>query len=346
MRVFTIVVCANSRHSSDTGASDCFELRFLNLKQQDFGCVRVLLIVNPAASSVSPRVQVLAQRALAEHHDVRLSETTRRDHATRLAEDAARNDVDAIVVLGGDGTVNEVANGLAESATALIPLPGGSTNVFCRTMGLPDDPLEAVTIAIEALAAGLIQPVGLGSANGRYFLFHTGIGFDAAVVEQVERQGDLKRYLNHPLFVYAAIKTWLRHYDRSRPAFRVIGKSGNPVEGAFAICLNTDPYTYLGNLPLQIAPRATLDSGLSLVTLKSLRSDHLLKLVFDALRPPAGLSSGAYLDVDDDLDGATVECLRPVPIQVDGDFIGTADRVVLRHHPGALRLLRTDLLPT
>lgn len=307
--------------------------------------VQLLLIVNPAASSVTPRSQVLVQRALGEHHEVRVAETTRRNHATRLAEDAARRGVDGVVVLGGDGTVNEVANGVVGSDCALIPLPGGSTNVFCRTMGLPDDPQDAVIVALDAVAKQLVQRVGIGSANGRYFLFHTGVGFDAAVVEQVERQGDLKRYLNHPLFVWAAVKTWLRHFDRKHPAFSIEFDDGTVDDGYFAICLNTNPYTYLGNVPLNIAPQATLDRGLAAVTLTSLRSDHLVRLVYDALRPPAGLSASRFVDVRTDLSRATLRAHRPVPVQVDGDFIGTVDTVEFEYHPNALLLARTDLLP-
>ena len=97
------------------------------------------------------------------------------------------------------------------------PLPGGSTNVFARTIGLPNDPIEATGVLLDALARRSIRRVGLGSVNGRYFLFHTGVGFDAAVVEQVERRSGLKRYAGHPLFVYAGFDTWIRHYDRSRP---------------------------------------------------------------------------------------------------------------------------------
>ena len=306
--------------------------------------MQLLLIVNPAASSVTPRIQVLVQRALGEQHDVRVAETTRRNHATRLAEDAVRNGIDGIVVLGGDGTVNEVANGIAGSTCALLPLPGGSTNVFCRTLGLPDDPQDAVTVSLQAVDQGLIRPVGIGSVNGRYFLFHTGVGFDAAVVEQVERQGDLKRYLNHPLFVYAAIKTWLRHYDRSSPAFSIEFADGRVDDGYFLVCLNTDPYTYLGNRPLNIAPAADLDHGLAAVTLTSLRSDHLLRVVGDALRPPPGLSSSRWVDVRTDLQAAKLIARRPIPVQVDGDFIGTSTEVLFEHHPDALHLARTDLL--
>lgn len=317
---------------------------FFDSARETLPTVRLMLIVNPAASSVTPRTQVLVQRALGEHHEVRVAETTRRNHATRLAEDAVRNGIEGIVVLGGDGTVNEVANGIVGSSCALLPLPGGSTNVFCRTVGLPDDPLAAVDCSLRAVEQDLLRPVGVGSMNGRYFLFHTGVGFDAAVVEQVERQGDLKRYLNHPLFVYAAIKTWVRHYDRSNPAFSVEFTDGRVDDGYFLICLNTDPYTYLGRRPLQVAPAATLDTGLATVTLTSLRSDHLLRLVTDALRPPPGLSSSRIVDVRTDLAQAKLVARRPVPIQVDGDFVGTATEVVFEHHPDALVLARTDRL--
>ena len=166
-----------------------------------------------------PVARVAAE--LSADHEVNVVETNRRGHATRLAQGAANDGVDVVVCLGGDGTLNEVANGLAGTDTALAPLPGGSTNVFARTIGLPNDPIEATGALLDALAHDRIGDVGLGMVNGRYFLFHVGMGFDAAVVAQVERRGALKRYAGHPLFVYAAVDTWLRHYDRSRPRFAV-----------------------------------------------------------------------------------------------------------------------------
>ena len=181
--------------------------------------MKVVLLVNSKASSVTPRSRVVIGKALSADHDVTLAETSRRGHATRLAQGAAASGVDVVVVLGGDGTLNEAANGLAGTGCALAPLPGGSTNVFARTIGLPNDPIEATGVLLEALARRSIRRVGLGSVNGRYFLFHTGVGFDAAVVEQVERRSGLKRYAGHPLFVYAGFDTWIRHFDRSRPRF-------------------------------------------------------------------------------------------------------------------------------
>ena len=182
--------------------------------------VKMLLLVNSKASSVTPRTRVVIGKALSADHDVTVAETSRRGHATRLAQGAAATGTEVVIVLGGDGTLNEAANGLAGTASALAPLPGGSTNVFARTIGLPNDPIEATGVLLDALARRSIRRVGLGSVNGRYFLFHTGVGFDAAVVEQVERRSGLKRYAGHPLFVYAGFDTWIRHYDRSRPRLR------------------------------------------------------------------------------------------------------------------------------
>src|SRR5215510_14729160 len=125
--------------------------------------MKLLLIVNASASSVTARTRVVIQKALAADHEVTVAETSRRGHATRLAQAAGRDGTDVVVVLGGDGTLNEAANGLAGSATALAPLPGGSTNVFSRTLGLPDDPVEATAALLDALGRKSIKRVGLGA---------------------------------------------------------------------------------------------------------------------------------------------------------------------------------------
>jgi diacylglycerol kinase family enzyme len=275
------------------------------------------------------------QKALSADHEVTMAETSRRGHAARLAQGAARDGVEVVVILGGDGTLNEAANGLAGTATALAPLPGGSTNVFARTIGLPNDPIEATGALLAGLAAGNIQPVGLGSVNGRYFLFHVGLGFDAAVVEQVERRAQLKRWAGHPLFVFSAFTTWFRHYDKSRPRFEV-----DTVPGYFSIVLNTNPYTFLGNRPLDLVPEATLERGLAAVTFKTLGFDQLLRAAGSAL---AGndIRRLRFLDVRTDLASLKVVATEgePFPYQVDGDFLGEIAELEFRHEPDALRLV-------
>ena len=194
--------------------------------------MKLLLLLNPSASSVTARARVVIRKALSADHEVTVAETSRRGHALRLAQDAAAGDIDTVVVLGGDGTLNEAANGLAGTDTALGVVPGGSTNVFARTIGMADDPIEAAGQLLGALERDSCRRIGLGSVNGRYFLFHVGMGFDAAVVAQVERRAALKRYAGHPLFVYAGFTTWLRHYDRGRPRLAVHTPDGALVASA------------------------------------------------------------------------------------------------------------------
>jgi diacylglycerol kinase family enzyme len=302
--------------------------------------VKLLLLVNSSASSVTPRSRVVIQKALSADHQVTLAETSRRGHATRLAQGAAASGVDAVVVLGGDGTLNEAANGLAGSDCALAPLPGGSTNVFARTIGLPNDPIEATGSLLDALARRSIRRVGLGAVNGRYFLFHTGVGFDAAVVEQVEKRSGLKRYAGHPLFVYAAFDTWLRHYDRSRPRFAVHHLDGTQIDdGYLTIVMNTSPYTFLGNRPLDLAPEATLDRGLASVTLRTMSFAPTMRIVASGLGRGRALRRSRWVDFRTDLDGLEVEAYGAIPYQVDGDHLGDAETLAFEHRPEILDLV-------
>jgi diacylglycerol kinase family enzyme len=302
--------------------------------------VKLLLLVNSSASSVTPRSRVVIGKALSADHDVTVAETSRRGHATRLAQGAAANGTEVVVVLGGDGTLNEAANGLAGTRCALAALPGGSTNVFARTIGLPNDPIEATGALLDALARSSIERVGLGSVNGRYFLFHTGVGFDAAVVEQVEKRGALKRYAGHPLFIYAGFATWFRHYDRTRPRFAVHHTDGSVVDDAYlSIVLNTNPYTYLGERPLELAPEATLDRGLAAVTLRTMAFARTLRIIGSALGSGKALRRSRWVDHRTDLDGLTIRTYGPVPYQVDGDHLGDADVLVFRHERDVLDLV-------
>jgi diacylglycerol kinase family enzyme len=302
--------------------------------------VRVLLIVNAFASSVTARSMVVIRKAFSADHDVELVETSRRGHAARLARGAANEGVDAVIVMGGDGTLNEAANGLVDTDTALGVLPGGSTNVFARTIGLPNDPIEATGVLLDALGRRSIRRVGLGAVNGRCFLFHTGLGFDAAVVEQVERRSSLKRYAGHPLFVYAAFATWFRHYDTSRPRMAVRLPDGQVVDdGYFTIVLNTSPYTYLGNRPLDLTPEATLDTGLSVVVVRTMDFAKVLGLVGSALGSGRHIRSSRHALVAHDLEGLEVVGHGPLPYQVDGDFLGQGEEFRFEHRRAALNLV-------
>ena len=320
--------------------------------------MRILLVVNESASSVTLRARVVIQKSLAADHQVTVAETSRPGHAATLAQSAVSKRLDAVVVLGGDGTVNETANGLAGSSTALGVLPGGSTNVFARTIGMTNDPIEATGELLSAMSSpgGGVERVGLGNAGGRKFLFHCGIGFDAAVVEQVDRRSHLKRYLGHTFFGYSAIRTWATGYDRHHPHFSLTlkdlkGRNTDLDDGYFAIVMNTSPYTFVGERAFDLAPGTDLSSALSVVQLKSISAPTLGMLAARSLHRGAtslhgpsrrglpGYAGKALLVRDVSRVSAVAVGSEPFPYQVDGEPIGRASRLELRWEPDALNLI-------
>jgi diacylglycerol kinase family enzyme len=301
--------------------------------------MRILLIVNTSASFVTARARVVIHKALSADHEVILKETNRRGHATRLAQGAAADGLDVAVVLGGDGTLNEAANGLAGSPTALAVLPGGSTNVFARTLGMANDPIEATSQLLSALAARSVHRVGLGELNGRYFLFHAGIGFDAAVVRRVEEMAGLKRYFGPALFIVATLLTWARGYERHRPAFSVRAGDALVDDAYFSVCLNTDPYTFLGSRPLHLAPETSLATPLSLVTFRSLSLTTMMPMLVTALGDGTSTARRKRVSLVTGLEGATIKGYGPVPYQLDGDFVGEVDQLELRWAAEALSIV-------
>jgi diacylglycerol kinase family enzyme len=304
---------------------------------------RVLLIVNPVASKVSARSRAAVERGL-KGLDLAVVDTERRNHATELAQKAAADGMDAVVVFSGDGALNEAANGLAGSETALGALPGGSTNVFARTLGMSRRVDQAAEQFSAALRRGAVESRSVGSANGRYFIVNCGIGFDAAVVAQAERHGRMKRMIGQGVFVYAANTTWLRHYSHRRPHFRIELPDGSSVDnGYFSICLNSNPYTYLGPRPLNVAPGMDGAKGLSLVTLQSLKLGALLGVTRRTLGSGESVARHKKVQRQDELSGFTVVGNGPVPYQVDGDYLGEAERIVITSEPNQLQVVDPTL---
>jgi len=302
--------------------------------------VRVLLIVNATASSVTARSRVIIQKALGADHDLEVVETSRRGHAARLARGAAAEGVEVVAVLAGDGTLNEAADGLVGTDTAIAPLPGGSTNVYARSLGIPDDPVEAAGELLDALDRKSFRRIGLGRIGDRHFLFHCGVGFDAAVVEAVERRAAFKRYAAHPLFVMAAFDTWLRTSDHSHGRFSVTFPDGETVPDAtFLIISKVSPYTYLGHRPITVAPAATLDSALSFTVIRARHTPSILSIAARAFLSTKALHRQRDVVQRDQVTAATISSDEPFPYQVDGDYLGDVRRLDIAFVPDALTLV-------
>jgi diacylglycerol kinase family enzyme len=310
--------------------------------------VRVLLVVNPTASSVTPYVRADVERVLRAAHEVDVAETTRRDHAATLARDAVDAGYDVVAVLAGDGTLNEAGGGLAGSRVALAPLPGGSTNVFARTIGLAYKPAVAAQQVVDALARGAPRRIGLGAAvapgaPARHFLFHLGIGFDAAIIRRMEMRPSVKRYLAHPAFAATTLTTWFRHYDRdSRITFTVAGDDGDGEvigEGPYAVVSNSDPYAYVGRRPLRIAPGASLDDELTVTVMRTLRSRVVVRAAAAAVGRVTYLTTSPEIVQRTHVTAVEVTADAPFPWQVDGDYLGEVERLSITYEPDCLSLI-------
>src|SRR4051812_36276227 len=248
--------------------------------------MRALVVLNPAATATTPKVRDVLVRALASELKVDLAESQHRGHARELAARAADDGVDVVVALGGDGTVNEVVNGLLEYGPAphlptLAVVPGGSTNVFSRALGRSRDPVEATAEILDSLRAGRTRSVSLGTVSvlpageeapvwtaPRWFVFAVGLGFDADVIARVEARRAAGRRSTGALYVREATATFLFGRERRRPAMTLQVPGEPPLEDLF-LCLvsNVSPWTYLGARPIQPSPEASFDTGLDVFAL-------------------------------------------------------------------------------
>lgn len=301
--------------------------------------MKVTLIVNPVASSVTKRTRQVIQKALSADHDLDVQETKARQDGTGLAAEAAKNGAEAVISLGGDGTLNEVANGLLDTDCTLGVLPGGSTNVFARSLGFPNEAVEATAIMLDSMTENKPEPASVGKANGRAFLFHVGAGFDAAVVSKVEEKGKLKRYIGHPLFVASTFTTWLGEVDRKNPWFDIITDDDIIIRDAqFAVALNCNPYTYMGSRPLDLAPEATLTSDLSLIVLTKLSFRRLLPVINRAIRSKEGIENSDATKHLSNIKEVTIAGHRPFPYQLDGEFFEPVNSLELESIKDALQI--------
>jgi diacylglycerol kinase family enzyme len=285
---------------------------------------RMLVIVNPYASTVSDRLKSLVVYALEGRYDVDAVDTEGRGHATEICREAALEGYDVVVAFGGDGTVNEVVNGLAGTGTPLSCLPGGATNVYCRLLGIPPEIVDATEHLLGLADDWRPRRVDLATVNGRAFTFSSGIGLDASVVKRVDGHPRLKARAGEYYFTYAAITTFLRHYVWSPPRLEVEA-GGRRLEGVTAIVQNATPFTYFARRPIELAEGTDLRSAsLAGVVLRRATPLDMPTIVWRAFSRRARITRHRKVDSFAELEGLRVRSVdgRPVPLEVDGDYVG------------------------
>ncbi len=314
--------------------------------------MRALLIVNPRATSTTSLRRDVITRALASVVDLAVMETRYRGHATMLARAAAGQGHGLVLTLGGDGTVNEVVNGIVGPGRAdnggirpaprpaLAALPGGSANVFTRALGLPADPVDAAGQIISSLSAGRSRSIGLGLAGDRYFTFNAGLGLDAEVVRAVEGLRAQGRPATPVLYMRIALRQFYRVTDRRHPALSMDSDGRPPVGPLFlGIVSNTAPWTYVGRRAVQTSPQAGFDTGLDIFALRSLRTIGTVRTLRQMLAGGRRTPRGRHVVTLHDAAEVTLRADRPVAFQVDGEYVGERERVTFRAVPDALRVI-------
>jgi diacylglycerol kinase family enzyme len=301
--------------------------------------VRALLIINPRATAMTGRDAGLVVRALGSRLELETRQTQYRGHAGELAAASAAGGYDLVVVFSGDGTVNEVVNGLMQTGDqrpALAPIPGGGANVFARTLGLPADAGGAVQHILAAVAAGTRRKIGLGLAGDRYFTFSAGLGIDAEVIADMERQ----RARGRRASVAAYLRTTVRRYyetDRRRPALTLRTPGQPPVSGLFmGVVTNSSPWTYLGRHPVRLA-HADFSSGLDLFALRRMRTLSTLAALSHMMQTDnKELPSGRDIVSAAALSELTFEAEHPMAFHIDGEYLGEREAVAFRFVPDAV----------
>jgi diacylglycerol kinase family enzyme len=302
---------------------------------------RMLVIINPVATKMSERVRSLVVYALQGRYDVTTRLTEAKGHAIELCRDAASQGYDVVCAFGGDGTVNEAANGLVGSTTALTVLPAGSNNVVAKLLGIPTDPVDATEHILRLADRWHPRVVDLGLVNGRHFAFAAGMGLDASVVERVDRNPRLKKRFGPFYFVECAIITFLRNYVVDPPRLSV-SVDGRDVGGVSLFVQNAENYTYFNDRPVPLVEGARFDSGnLAGVVLTRARPYDVPTVTFRALSGAARIAKHPGIDAFGAFHEAVVRSVddRAIPIQVDGDHI--ADELEARFSvaPGALTVV-------
>ncbi len=308
----------------------------------------MLVIVNPYATTVSDRLRNLVVYALQGRYEVEAVSTEAQNHATEIGREVRDHGYDVVVAFGGDGTLNEVANGLAGTDVPVSVLPGGSTNVVCRTLGIPNDVVDATEHLLTLADEWAPRKIDLGVVDDRHFVFSCGAGIDATVVKRVDAHPRLKATAGPYYFSWAGISGFYRRYLHNPVRLRVETDASDPVEGVTALAQNSDPFTYFASRPIRVCEGVEIDDGtLSVAVLKRAAQRDMPSLVTRLLSERLAASSHRQIEHFDDVAAAAVTsvsedregAVRPFPVQVDGDYIGERTRIDLRVDPGALTVL-------
>jgi diacylglycerol kinase family enzyme len=289
-----------------------------------------VLIVNPQASGVTPELTHAVERELAAAGPLETVLTERPMHAAELSE-VLSSSAQRIYVFAGDGGYNEVVNGLAGKVSVGF-IPGGSTSVLPRALGLPRDPVACARLLARSAVE---RRISLGRVNGRRFTFGAGLGLDAELVRRVDSLGRASgRRAGDLAFARTLLGLFAERRGRFDPTMEVLGVG----RVAFALVANGDPYSYVGRVPLHVAPKARFELGLDLVAPRKLRG-RFVPVVGRWVFAGKGQERSPRVLYVHDADEIRILCDGPTPLQVDGEDLGDVTEAHFEAERDALDVL-------
>ena len=306
--------------------------------------MRGLLVVNPKATTTNPRVRDVLIHALQATLDLEVAVTDHRGHARELGEHALRSEMDVVVTLGGDGTINEVVNGIlidgpGPNVPALATVPGGSGNVLARSSGLPRDPVEATGVLIAGLEDKRFRTINLGIASGRWLTMSVGMGLDAEIISAMEAARERGKKATPTRYFMTTLREYFAGTDRRNPMITVERPDEEDVDNVFlAIVQNAAPWTFFGDLPVNPNPEASFDRNLDVFAIRDLRVLPSLRWTRRLLMgSSAGSANGLF--VGRDIKEMTLRADRPTAVQLDGESLGELTEVKVSSVLRALRIV-------
>lgn len=308
---------------------------------------RAALIVNPKSSGMTPARERKIVLDLRVGIDVDVFRTERAGHASKIAHDLVEHgEHDLIIACGGDGTANEVLNGMdlgegtADDRPAFAIIPAGGTNVMSRSLGHPNHPVRAIKHVLRAIANDNARVVNLAKVDERVYMFSAGVGFDAEVVKRIEgrRSGRRPSDLAH---VVTMVGIYAGERFRLDEAMTItVHDTGEQIRGAMAIVGNTTPMTYVGRLPLHFMPDASLDTHLDFVAPKQANAGFTIGKFMEGMRiKPRSASGIEKLQLRHDVRSLTIECEEPMPVQADGEYLGDRTHITFESLERAVRFI-------
>jgi diacylglycerol kinase family enzyme len=310
--------------------------------------MRTLLVANTFATSTDDAIQDRVASELSRHLEITTVNTSARNDAIEIARLAQQQGFELVIGLGGDGTVNEIANGLLSDGPnldgpILAAIPGGNGNVFARNMGLSEEPLKATAQILRAIEDRRYKTIGVGKIAtnniSRWFLFNAGIGLDAAVIAQMESRRERGKMASDVSYAALALRELFARTDRKHGALSLVSGDGEVHRNAhFALIVNIAPWAYIGSKPLNPLPLASNNTGLDVFAPTSLSMRSVVRLSRRAL-------AGKNLERDPSVISLTdqkqihFQADRPLWIQVDGDVVTQSTELTATHVPNSLRVL-------